>query len=271
METVERMDAVAGVFRDEQSAKSAVAMMIDDGAERGAISVLRAEDDEGTETGARRGVVTGALVGTATGVALEGTVLAFPPAAIFLAGGTLAAAAAGLAIGSSTGAVAGAVLGRGLGAVSAGGRSTRARGRRRVVVTFSSPDLKARARARLRMRVGGAIETNDPSDDDTGPVFVPGFATVVPRLRADLRGREGSDRRWDEVELRYRYGWQLANRPDMEERSWSDASREVRADWERRHPSERWKDVARYVEAGWSAARSDRLTAPKQPRSGDAA
>jgi hypothetical protein len=271
VETLERTDAVAGVFRDEQSAQSAVAMMIDDGAPRGAITVVRAQDDEGAETVLRRGAVTGALVGTATGVALEGTVLAFPPAAIFVAGGTLAAAAAGLAIGSSTGAVASALFGRGLGAGSAGGRSARARGGRRVVVTFSSPDLKVRARARLRMRVGGAIETHDPSDDDTGPVFVRGFATVVPHLRADLRGREGTDRRWEQVEHRYRYGWQLANRPDMEERSWSDASREVRTDWERRHPSERWKDVAQYVEAGWSAARGDQLTADKRPRSGDAA
>jgi hypothetical protein len=263
---------VVGVFSNQAAAESAVSAMVEEGLPTVDIGVVRVEGARAKGSAVRRGLLTGALVGTATGVLLEGTVLAFPHAAIFIAGGTLAAALAGLAVGSSAGAVASALITLGLGATSARRfESALLRSRNRVLVTFSSRELTQRSRARLRMRVLGAIETHDAADDDTGPVFTPGFATVVPQLRAHLRAHEGSDRRWEHVENQYRYGWQMANRPDMEDRTWSEAGPDVRREWDHRHPHAGWNDVRRFVEAGWAAARADRAGENDAPRSGDAA
>ncbi|HKY50087.1 MAG TPA: hypothetical protein VJP45_02410 [Candidatus Limnocylindria bacterium] len=247
-------EAVIGVFSDPAAAERAVAAMLEQGVDGTDISVL---DDEGleqaTHIGARRGLVTGAAVGSAGAALLEATVLAFPPAAIFIAGGTMAAALAGLTVGAGAGAVAGSLVTSGTPSPAPGGHGRPVR-RAAVAVTSRHPDV--RDRARVTMRVLGALETRDLEDDArSGPTFATGFADVAPDLKAHLRDREGSDRRWPEVEPIYRYGWQLANRPDYDDRTLDDARDDIRREWQRRHPDRGWAAAAPYVAAGWAAAR----------------
>jgi hypothetical protein len=251
-------DVVAGVFADHETADRAVQVMADSGLSRDAIGVLATNADVDPDASTRRGLVTGAVLGALGGIVLEATVLAFPPAAIFVAGGTLAAALAGLTVGTGAGAIAGALLDMGFTGRTASGIESTLRSRAgRVLVTFSSSEARLRDRARQAMRVQGAIETHDAADaEEQGPVFAPGFVSVVPQLRAHLREREGTEEAWSKHEPRYRYGWQMANRPDFRERAWREASADIQSDWERRHPDVSWGEAAPFVERGWTAARA---------------
>ena len=250
-------DVVAGVFADHATADRAVQAMTEVGLSRDAIGVLATSDGDGAHGSARRGLVAGAVLGALGGIVLEATVLAFPPAAIFIAGGTLAAALAGLTVGTGAGAIAGALLDMGFTGKAAMGIESTLRSRAdRVLVTFSSTEPHLRDRARQAMRVQGAIETRDAADDEEeGPAFARGFVSVVPELRAHLREREGSESEWSQREPRYRYGWQMANRPDFRERAWDDAAADIQRDWERRHPDVSWSDAAPFVARGWTAVR----------------
>ncbi len=126
----------------------------------------------------------------------------------------------------------------------------------RVLVSVSSPRRDVRERARLLMRVRGAVETHDPDDASSEARLAVGFASVMPRLKEHLREREGDERRWAQLEPRYRYGWQMANRPDFTGRDWDEAVVDVRYDWERRHGAVAWGEAAPFIEAGWLAAKA---------------
>lgn len=252
-EVIDR-DAVIGVFSDRDTAVRAVAAMVGRGMDSSDVGVFEEQrPGEAMRGGARRGLVTGAALGSASAALLEATVLAFPPAAAFVAGGTLVAALTGLAVGAGAGAAAGTLVGPTAGSPASPAGAERDR---RVVLAVLSDDPGVRLRARATMRVHGALETRDPLEDRaSGPTFATGFAAVAPGLRADLRTREGSDSRWPEVEPLYRYGWQVANRPDFSGRAWDEAASDVRRDWERRHPTGDWSDAEPYVRAGWAAVR----------------
>lgn len=120
-----KSDIVAGVFADHETAHRAVQVMAESGLSRDAIGVLTTNADVDPNASTRRGLVTGAVLGALGGIVLEATVLAFPPAAIFVAGGTLAAALAGLTVGTGAGAIAGTLLDMGFtGRAAAGIEST---------------------------------------------------------------------------------------------------------------------------------------------------
>lgn len=245
---------VVGIFQNDLAAKDAIAGLSERGIARDAIGVLAVEGNSGREVAARQGLLTGAALGGVGGVVLEATILSFPPAAVFIVGGTLVAALAGLSIGAGAGAIAGTLLRVGLphlAARSAESALTAQGGR--VLVSVSSPRREVREHARLLMRVQGAIETYDPDDDSTETHFASGFVSVVPELKQHLRERDGDDRHWSKREPQYRYGWQMANRPDFQERSWEDAVSDLRLDWSHRHGAVPWEDAASFVERGWRA------------------
>lgn len=249
-------NAVVGLFPDDSTARQALAKLADLQVPPEAIGVLAVETDERpAATVARKGLLTGAAVGGMGGALLEATILAFPPATVFIAGGTLVAALAGLSVGAGAGAAAGALTQLGLRDRTAQAvASTLTRTAGRVLVSVSSPEPDVRARARTLMRVQGALETHDRDDEASGTHFVTGFVDVVPQLRRHLRDLEGNEGRWKELEPRYRYGWQMANRPDFKDRGWDDAVADLRHDWERRHAEVPWSEAARFIEHGWSTA-----------------
>ena len=257
-------ETVLGIFTDDPTARQALSRLAAMGIPGDAIGVLAVEADGRPRARARQGLLTGAALGSVGGALLEATILSFPPATVFIAGGTLMAALAGLSVGAGAGAVAGALTEVGIPDPTASTVQTTLTGHAgRVLVSVSSPRPDLREQARMLMRVQGALETHDPDDDRSETRFAGGFVGVVPRLKQHLREREGDTRRWTLLEPRYRYGWQMANRPDFRGRSWDDAVADVREDWGRRHADVRWSDAAPFVERGWRAAEATAREATK--------
>jgi hypothetical protein len=250
-------NTVVGVFANDRAARNAIAGFSERGIPGNAINVLAVDGDARPSVAARQGLVTGAAIGGASGALLEATILAFPPAAVFVAGGTLVAALAGVSVGAGAGAAAGALLKIGRPQPRDRSATSAMIGHSgRVLLSVSSPQRDVRERARLLMRVQGAIETYDSDDESSDAHFAVGFVTVVPQLKRHLREREGDECRWTQVEPRYRYGWQMANRPDFRERSWDDAATDLRYDWGRRHSGVTWEEAAPFIECGWLAAKT---------------
>ena len=52
-------------------------------------------------------------------------------------------------------------------------------------------------------------------------------------------------------ESAYRYGYDLAYGYRYRNRSWAAVEKDVRLDWERRHPDQRWEDVRDAVCYSW--------------------
>ena len=111
-----------------------------------------------------------------------------------------------------------------------------------------------RSRARLVLRCSGALETRGPEDDEAVERFARAFEEVAASLRRDAGVREPRTP-WSEYEIRCRFGWERANRPDLQERDWQDAQHLIRAEWETWHPDIPWARAAEAVEWGWRAAR----------------
>lgn len=258
-------NAVVGLFPDDAAARQALTKLAELNVAPEAIGVLAVETGDEPAAVARKGLLTGAAMGGVGGALLEATILAFPPATVFIAGGTLVAALAGLSVGAGAGAAAGALTQMGLRDRTANAVASTLTGTAgRVLVSVSSPEPDVRARARTLMRVQGALETHDPDDDASGTHFVTGFVNVVPQMKRHLRDLEGNEKHWKELEPRYRYGWQMANRPDFKDRGWDDAVADLRTDWERRHAEVPWSEAAPFIERGWSAAQQTRGEATKR-------
>jgi uncharacterized protein YrrD len=56
---------------------------------------------------------------------------------------------------------------------------------------------------------------------------------------------------WEEHEPGYRYGWEMASRPEYRTRSWSTAEPELRQDWEHRHHDRPWDRVVDAIRDAW--------------------
>jgi uncharacterized protein YrrD len=56
---------------------------------------------------------------------------------------------------------------------------------------------------------------------------------------------------WEEHEPGYRYGWEMANRPDFRGRTWNTAEPELKRDWETRHHDRPWDRVADAIRDTW--------------------
>lgn len=241
---------ITGIFSSREEAEAAAKTLRDAGFER-AETKPAAGEGAVPVAGARwlDGLVAGAVVGLILGVALEATILALPGRGPFGTGGWLGGAVAG----GIAGGVAGAVARQGLAQVAAD------RARRRLAqaaaLTVRARDRFRRERARLVLLQAGAIETRAPAGEDA-TVFHSGFAQVVPELKERWLSRYGTTgARWEDQEPRYRYGWQMANRPDFEGRAWSDAEADVRLEWETRHAATPWAEAGDQVSDGWNSAR----------------
>jgi hypothetical protein len=240
---------ISGVFASKKEAEAAARSLREAGLGRPELSRVEPGVALSDVIGrGLRGLLSGAVTGALLGVAFEATMLALPGRGPFGTGGWLGAAA----IGGIAGGIAGAFLRLGIAQLAA------ERARRRVAeaaaLTLRVRDRFHRERARLLFQQAGAIETRTPLDEEKGPVFVRGFAEVAPRLRSGYRDAA----RWEEHEPRYRYGWQMANRPDFEGRDWVEAEADVAMEWETRHPGVPWPEVREQVAQGWISAREQR-------------
>lgn len=251
---------VVGRFRDQGRARAALRRLLASGVSRDAVAV---EGRPQTETRAaaressRRSFVIGAIAGALVGVLLEATVLAIPGPGFLDTGHSAVAALVGGALGGTI-AVA-------LSLLSDARRSGQTTGQRAEIVRVIVDAPMQEEEALRILRAVGAVETTgSASDGETR--FIRGFVEFAPALRAHFDatlGKQGE--KWSGWEPCYRYGWQLANRPDMAGRSWADVEREVRTEWERRHPERPWSvPVAIAVKRGFNV-----MTPPAPRESGD--
>lgn len=243
---------ITGVFGSREEAETAARSLRDAGFGRAAL--VSVDPEEALPVVIRRGLdglLSGALTGAVLGVALEATLLALPGRGPFGTGGWLGAALAG----GIAGGIAGAVVRLGIAELAA------ERARRRLAhaaaLTLRVPNPFVLERVRFALQRVGAIETRVPLEADAGEAFAGGFAEVAPQLRALWQARHArTGARWEEHEPRYRYGWQMANRPDFAGRTWNDAEGEVGAEWITRHPGVKWALVREQVAHGWLSARN---------------
>ncbi|HEV2126764.1 MAG TPA: YsnF/AvaK domain-containing protein [Chloroflexota bacterium] len=70
-----------------------------------------------------------------------------------------------------------------------------------------------------------------------------------PRYKSTCEQRHPG--RWKEHEPYYRYGWELRNRPEYQDRPWTDVEQGARRDWETRYPQTRWDEAREHVRYGW--------------------
>jgi hypothetical protein len=243
---------ITGVFGTAQSAATAARALREAGFVRSQIAPLEREDFSAIILARGiRGFFAGAVLGALLGIGFEGTMLAFPGQGPFGSGGWLAASAAG----AITGGFAGALVRSGLAQMAA--ERTAGRLADAAALTVRARDRFGLERARSVMRQVGAIETRAPIEDEESQVFAGGFAEVAPVLKDRWRDRyAGRDARWEDHERRYRYGWQIALRPDFAGRVWSEAEGDVAREWETRHPSVSWEQVREQVAEGWRIARA---------------
>lgn len=95
----------------------------------------------------------------------------------------------------------------------------------------------------------------DADDDDEAVVFARPFSDAAPRLQAHSEERYGVGS-WEDRLPAYLFGWDRANRPDLDEMPWDDAQPGLRKEWARRHPEEPWSAAEEAVLAGWEKARA---------------
>jgi len=76
---------------------------------------------------------------------------------------------------------------------------------------------------------------------------------VRSEFRSRWEQRTGGRGVWEEHEPSYRYGWEMANRPEYQNRSWSAAEPELRRDWETRHHDRPWDPAMDAIRDAWES------------------
>src|SRR5439155_4995511 len=56
---------------------------------------------------------------------------------------------------------------------------------------------------------------------------------------------------WETYEPRYRFAWEMSQRPDYQGRSWISAQPDLRSQWEVLHPDLEWETVADTIRDAW--------------------
>jgi hypothetical protein len=251
----ERHDyVITGVFSDRAAAEAAARSLREVGLAPAGFGPVEPEDSLPAivRTGLR-GFASGAITGALLAIVLEATLLFFPGRGPFGTGGWLAAAVTGAVAGGLAGAAVRLVM-----ALVAARRGRRRLGRA-VAVNVAVGGRLLRERARFVFQRAGAIETRVPLEEEVRPAFARGFAEVAPALRRRWTFRHrAEERRWEQDEPHYRYGWQMANRPDFTDREWADAMRDVATEWTTRHPDQPWVEVSDQIAEGWASAREQK-------------
>jgi rhodanese-related sulfurtransferase len=241
---------IAGTFAERSAAAGALAALRNAGFTTAHLGL----DDKSPVLKVRRAIprpspLFAALAGGATAVVLEATIFSVPPAVPTVMGGSLIAATVGILAGIAIA----AVIPVGALAEHEPDLLTELR-RGRSVLTVNARGRVRRERARGILRQHGASRTIDV-DAEEEVRFARPLSDAEPRLRLHCEERYGADR-WDELLPAYVFGWDRANRPDLNETLWNDAMPRLREDWEHRHPETPWSDVDEAVLAAWEKARA---------------
>lgn len=248
-----RQRTVVGRFQDRDLATAALHRLLESGVKPDAVAIDSSDPDADfaatSAQSVRRNITIGAIAGALAGVVLEATVLGVPgPGPLGTGNSALAALGGGMSGGA-------------LGAAAKMLSDARPSAERadRAVVRANVDDPIQGEQARRILQAAGAVETAGIGSDEQTR-FIRGFVEFAPPLHAHFDASLGKrGQRWSDWERCYRFGWQLANRPDTAGRSWTDVQTHVRDEWQRRHPDRPWSDdVATAVERGFKVmARPD--------------
>ena len=273
---------VVGVFEGRDQADRAVEELRRIGFRDDQIgyAVRGSEGDriEGTTGGsaAGEGLATGAVIGGLVGAAAA---LLIPGIGPVVAGGVLASVLGGAAVGAAAGGILGALVGMGipeeeasyyesefqagriLVTVNCAGRCDEARG---VMRRFGAYDVETRgttARATTYGTEAGTIDvpsSGQPVVSREGEVNFAGFTTwneAMPHYRSRWQQRWGTNaqERWEDWEPRYRFGWEMANRPEYRGRSWNEFEPQWQRDWEANYRGTPWDRAKEGVRDAWES------------------
>ena len=91
-----------------------------------------------------------------------------------------------------------------------------------------------------------------------------GFTTwdeALPQYRSRWQQRWGANaqERWEDWEPRYRFGWEMANRPEYRGRSWSDVESQAQKDWEMNHRGTPWDRAKEGVRDAWESVTGNQV------------
>lgn len=269
---------VVALFDDVNTAQQAVNELINNGFDRNHISVVRTNDTRtsvasGSTTtdyeagagGAAAGAGIGGVLGGMAGLLVGLGVLAIPGIGPVIAAGPVAAALAGAGIGAATGGIIGALTDAGIPENQAGyyAEGIRRGGTLVTVRTnddhvnhavqifdrYSPVDVNQRA-SEWRSSGWTGFDANSSVASGTYAGASSRYEDFENDFRNDWKARYGSSGYgFERYQPAYRYGYESRSR--YHGRNWSDAERDVRSDWERQHPNERWEDFKDSIRTGW--------------------
>jgi hypothetical protein len=260
---------VVGVFDNRDQADRAVEELRRVGFRDDQIGyAVRGTEGETFETGktaAGEGLATGAVIGGLVGAAAA---LLIPGIGPVVAGGVLASVLGGAAVGAAAGGILGALVGMGIPEEEASYYESEFQAGR-TLVTVSCESRCAEAQE--VMRRFGAYDIETRGTMTTGTTTTPGMTTgtaamgqvnfasfrtwseAMPQYRNRWQQRWGqsAQERWEDWEPRYRFGWEMANRPEYRGRSWNDVESQWQKDWEMNHRGTPWDKVKEGVRDAW--------------------
>jgi hypothetical protein len=78
------------------------------------------------------------------------------------------------------------------------------------------------------------------------------WGTVMPHYRARWEERYGQHGAgWEAYEARYRFAWEMGNRPELSEQTWYAAQPRLREEWGSRSPDTSWDQASDAVRDAW--------------------
>ena len=78
------------------------------------------------------------------------------------------------------------------------------------------------------------------------------WQNALPHYRARFEQHYGAHASmWDQYEPRYRFAWEMGQRPEFAGRSWFTAQADLRREWERRASDTTWDQAADAVRDAW--------------------
>lgn len=128
---------------------------------------------------------------------------------------------------------------------------------RDLILQHGGYDVQSRG-AELARAEGAGV----PGGTGARPVDVTGrWEDVASRYEMLWQQHYGtSDAEWEDMQPIYRYAWDVANRPDLRGRSWSEAEPQVRQEWEASQASTDWDGVSGPIRDVWEDVAAEAAT-----------
>jgi uncharacterized protein (TIGR02271 family) len=304
---------VVGVFEDQSMAERAVDALENAGFNSDQIGFVRRdqgtdrqaggtmEETNDTAGGAVTGAVSGGILGGILGAAAA---LLIPGIGPVVAGGILATTLTGAAVGAAAGGLLGALTKMGVPEEEARyyqgefeqGRTivtVRADGRQQEAIDILRRHGAYDATTRSSMGTAGAGSAYGVSQGNMADTTrmegtqmagrnTLNWQDVSPQYRNFWQQHYGNKAgRWEDFEPTYQYGWEMRNKPQFQNRSWSEVEPHLRLDWETRYPNRPWNQASSLLRETWEGSamggqfddqererlqiREEQLRAQKQP------